>query len=143
MAKLKQAQFDEKYLWMGGGLLAVVLVIYVMGRQAGKEANDDPTDANPNVNAITVQTENKSIEWNPSALIKQIHTTYTVNWITGRGKVTKDIADLQDIQLRHLAQGYLETYGTTLRKVLNSVTWSGDSFSWNMIIRRMDALEIP
>lgn len=144
MAKIKQAQFDEKYIWIGGGVLLLLLFIYASGRKAGKEDDSDPSDANPNVNAITVQNESGSISWNPSSLIKRIHVAYVVNNLDGRYEAINALADLQDAQLRHLATGYLEVYGTTLRKVLEGAPWffKGDSDAMFMVLRRMDTLEI-
>lgn len=143
MAKIKQAQFDEKYLWAGGAILVLIIVIYAMGRVAGKEDDSDPSDANPNIEPIQIQLEEGGVEnWNPSSLVKRVHTAFTVNWVSGRAAVLKDMSELQDIQLKALAQGYLKVYGTTLRKVLESSWWSGDGLSYTVVIRRFDSLGI-
>lgn len=143
MAKIKQVQFDEKYLWAGGAILVLIIVIYAMGRVAGKEDDSDPSDANPNIEPIQIQLEEGGVEnWNPSSLVKRVHTAFTVNWISGRAAVLKDMSELQDIQLKALAQGYHKVYGTTLRKVLESSWWSGDGLSYTVVIRRFDSLGI-
>jgi len=84
MAKIKQTQIDEKYLWVGGGLILIILVIFVLGRVSGKKDSDVPSDANPNIKPITVSTDAGNMDWNPSAMVKKIHTSYAINWTSGR-----------------------------------------------------------
>ncbi|BDS12737.1 hypothetical protein [Aureispira anguillae] len=147
MATIKKAQIDEKYLWIGGGILAVIVVIFVFGRLSGKEDSKDPSDANPNIQPITVSTDSGNIDWDPSALVKEIHTAYKVNWTSGRCKALKTLMNLQDVQLRAVAEGYLKVYGETLRKVLEGA-WVA---CWNVIgndphyivINRLNTLQIP
>lgn len=148
MAKIKQTQIDEKYIWMGGGILTIIIVIFIFGRLSGKEDNQDPSDANPNIKPITVNTNSGNIDWNPSAMVKKIHTAYVVNWSTGRCDVLNELLALQDVQLRAVADGYQQVYGKTLRKQLNEA-WVA---CWNMpwqddphqqVISRLDVLQIP
>lgn len=148
MAKIKQTQIDEKYLWMGGGLLAVVIIIFIFGRLSGKEDSDDPSDANPNIKPITVSTDSGNIEWDPSALVKEIHTAYKVNWSSGRCKALTTLLSLQDVQLKAVAEGYHQVYGETLRKVLSGAYVACWNFPWQddphyQVIQRMDVLQIP
>lgn len=147
MPKIKKTEIDEKYLWMGGAILVIIIVIFAFGRLSGKKSGgeDDPSDANPNINPITVNTESGSVEWNPSALVKKVHTAYEVNWVQGRCEVLEEIGNLQDVQIRALADGYQKVYGKTLRRVLEGAwsdgCWSGLPYS--IVISRLDALQIP
>lgn len=143
MAKIKQTQIDEKYIWIGGGLVAVIVIIFVFGRLSGKEDSNDPSDANPNIKPITVTTESGSIEWDASATVKKVHTAFKVNWITGRAESIKELSLLQDVQLRAVADGYKQVYGETLRKVLNDVWVTGNDAAHAEVIKRMDVLQIP
>lgn len=147
MAKIKQTQIDEKYLWIGGGVLAIILIIFVMGRLSGKKDDDNPSDANPNINPITVTTDGGSVQWNPSATVKKVHTAYKVNWYGGRCEVLGDLLNLQDVQLRAVADGYQQVYGSTLRNTLEgawvacwNMPWSDDPHQ--DVIRRLDVLQI-
>jgi hypothetical protein len=147
MAKIKQSQIEEKYIWIGGGVLLIILLIYVAGRSSATQSSKDPSDANPNIQPITVSTPSGAVDWNPSALVKEIHTAYKVNWYSGRCKALNTLLDLQDVQLRAVAEGYQKTYGETLRKVLNGA-WVAcaniiSSDPHHAVIRRMDALQIP
>lgn len=148
MAKVKQIEINEKYLWIGGGVLTLIIIIFVAGRSSASKANQDPSDANPNIQPITVSTQNGNIDWNPSALVKEVHTAYKINWVSGRCPVLEKLAELQDVQLQAVAEGYLRVYGETLRKVLNSAwvaclnkPWQNDPH--NQVIARMDILQIP
>ncbi|BDS10573.1 hypothetical protein [Aureispira anguillae] len=147
MAKIKQTQIDEKYLWIGGGIVVILLVIFVLGRVSGKKSTDEPSDANPNIKPITVSTDSGNIDWNPSAMVKKVHTAYVVNWSTGRCEVLTQLLALQDVQIRAVADGYLQVYGKTLRKVLNeawvacwNLPWQDDPHQ--QFIKRLDALQI-
>lgn len=147
MAKIKQTQIDEKYLWVGGGIVVILLVIFVLGRVSGKKSTDEPSDANPNIKPITVSTDSGNIDWNPSAMVKKVHTAYVVNWSTGRCEVLTQLLALQDVQIRAVADGYLQVYGKTLRKVLNeawvacwNLPWQDDPHQ--QFIKRLDALQI-
>lgn len=148
MAKIKQTEIQEKYLWMGGGLLAVVIIIFVFGRVSGKEDSSDPSDANPNIKPITVSTDSGNIDWNASATVKKVHTAYVVNWFSGRCDVLNEMLALQDVQLRAVADGYKAVYGKTLRKVLTGayVACFNGPFSddpHQQVIKRLDVLQIP
>lgn len=147
MAKVKQIEINEKYLWIGGGILTLVIIIFVAGRTSANKSNQDPSDANPNIQPITVSTQNGSIDWNPSALVKKIHTAYEINWTSGRCEVLEELAELQDTQLLAVTEGYHRVYGKTLRKLLNDAWTHCFSLSENAapsdIIRRMDILQIP
>lgn len=147
MAKIKQTQIDEKYLWIGGGIVVILLVIFVLGRVSGKQSSEEPSDANPNINPVTVSTAAGNIDWNPSALVKKIHTAYAINWSSGRCAVLQELLTLQDIQVRAVADGYQKVYGKTLRKQLNdawvacwNLPWQDDPHQ--EFIRRLDALQI-
>lgn len=148
MAKIKQFQIDEKYLWIGGGILTVVIVIFVLGRLSAKKKEDkDYSDINPNINSITVSTDAGSIDWNPSALVKKVYTAYEVNWYGGRCDVLKELLDLQDVQLRAVADGYAQVYGKTLRKTLNDAWGACYNMPWStdphyQVIHRLDVLQI-
>jgi hypothetical protein len=147
MAKIKQTQIDEKYLWVGGGLVLIILVIFVLGRVSGKKDSDVPSDANPNIQAITVSTDAGNIDWNPSAMVKKVHTSYAVNWTSGRCAVLTELLSLQDVQIRAVADGYKQVYGKTLRKQLNDAWVACWNFPWQddphqEFIRRLDALQI-
>ena len=149
MAQIKQTQIDEKYLWIGGGIVVIILVIFVLGKMSNKKDGKDPSDANPNINPITVSTASGNIDWNPSAMVKKVHNNFAVNWFSSSDRcgTLQELANLQDIQLRAVAEGYEKVYGTTLRKVLNS-SWIS---CWNVVstdphytvIGRLDALQIP
>lgn len=143
MAKIKQAQIDEKYIWMGGGLIAIIVVIFVWGRLSGKQDNTDPSDANPNIKPITVSTDSGNIDWNPSATVKKVHTAFVINWMSGRSDVLKELSLLQDIQIKAVAEGYKEVYGTTLRKVLNDAWIVVNNAAYSEVIKRLDILQIP
>ena len=147
MPQIKKAQIDEKYLWIGGGILAIIITIFVLGRVSGKKDNSDPSDANPNIAPITVSTSSGNIDWNPSAMVKKVHNAYKVNWFSGRCEVLNELVKLQDVQLRAVADGYKQVYGTTLRKVLNDA-WGAcyNVFSTDphyLVIDRLDTLQIP
>ena len=147
MAKVKQTQIDEKYLWIGGGVLVIILVIFVLGRLSGKKNNQDPSDANPNIKPITVSTAAGSMDWDPSATVKKVHTAYTVNWAMGRCDVLKELKALQDIQIRAVADGYKQVYGQTLRKTLNDAWIACGGYPWQTdphdeVIQRLDTLQI-
>lgn len=148
MAKIKQTQIDEKYLWMGGGLVALVVIIFVWGRVSAKKEVKDNSDLNPNINPITVSTNSGTMSWDPSALVKKVHTAYVVNWTSGRCEVLQEILALQDIQLRALADGYNQVYGKTLRKTLNDAWVACWNFPWQddphaQVMARLDVLQIP
>jgi hypothetical protein len=147
MAKINQSQIDEKYLWMGGALLAIIIVIFVFGRVSGKE-DSGPSDANPNIKPITVTTDSGSIEWDASATVKKIHTAYVVNWFTGRCDVLVELMSLQDVQLRAVADGYNQVYGKTLRTQLNGAYVACFNLPiqddpHQLVIKRLDVLQIP
>lgn len=143
MAKIKQTQIDEKYLWVGGGILALILIIFVLGRVSGKKDSNQASDATPNINPITISTDAGSMDWNPSALVKKVHTAFMVNWFTGRGDVMKELSLLQDVQLKAVAEGYHKVYGSTLRKVLTEAWVVGNNTAFYEVIKRMDVLQIP
>lgn len=142
MAKVKQAQIDEKYIWVGGGVIALIVVIFVWGRLSGKQDSNEPSDANPNIKPITVSTDSGNIDWNPSATVKKVHTAFVVNWVSGRADILKELSLLQDVQLKAVAEGYKEVYGSTLRKVLTDSWFAGDSIAYAKVIERMDVLQI-
>lgn len=148
MPKIKQQTIDEKYLWIGGGVLTLVIVIFVWGRMSAAKSKGDTSDITPNINPITVTTDSGSISWDPSQLVKEIYTAYKINWSSGRCEVLNKMLDLQDVQLRATADGYHKAYGETLRKTLNDA-WVAcffseltDSNAHNQVIRRLDALGI-
>lgn len=143
MAKIKQTQIDEKYIWMGGGLIAIIVVIFVWGRLSGKQDSSDPSDANPNIQPITVSTDSGNIDWNPSATVKKVHTAFAVNWWSGRSEILKELSLLQDVQLKAVAEGYKEVYGTTLRKVLTDAWVVVNNTAFYEVIKRLDVLQIP
>lgn len=147
MAKIKQAQIDEKYLWIGGGILAIIIIVFVWGRVSGKSAVKDNSDANPNINPITVNTDSGSFSFDPGPLVKEIHTAYAVNYSSGRCGVLAKLLALQDVQLRAVADGYLQVYNKTLRKTLNdawvacwNLPWQDDPHA--QVIARLDVLTI-
>lgn len=145
MAKIKQTEIQEKYLWMGGGLLALVIIIFVFGRVSADDGNDDPSDENPNINPITVSTDSGNIDWNPSATVKKVHTAFAVNWYSGRCTVMNELASLQDVQLKAVAEGYKAVYGKTLRKVITEAYVWCDPFDAHPqagVIKRLDVLQI-
>ena len=153
MAKVKQIEINEKYLWIGGGILTLIVLIFVAGRSSNSKSNQDPSDANPNISPITISTPSGSIDWNPSALVKEINTAYQTSYlpfafVTGRCEVLNKLLDLQDVQLRAAAEGYLRVYGKTLRKTLNDAWFACNNTHFEddphqQVIRRMDTLQIP
>ena len=148
MAKIKQTQIDEKYLWIGGGVVGLIILVFVWGRVSAKKDSKDPSDANPNIKPITVNTASGNIDWDPSAMVKKVHTAYAVNWMSGRCDALNDLLGLQDVQLRAVADGYNQVYGKTLRKQLEgawvacyNAPWSDDPHY--QVISRLDVLQIP
>lgn len=147
MPKIKQSTIDEKYLWIGGGVILIIIVIFVWGRMSAAKKGDT-SDITPNINPITVTTNSGLISWNPSQLVKEIYTAYKINWSSGRCEVLNKMLDLQDVQLRATADGYRQAYGETLRKTLNDA-WVACFFSelissnsHDQVIRRLDTLGI-
>jgi hypothetical protein len=148
MARIKQTEISEKNLWIGGSILAVIIIIFVFGRVSGKEDSNNPSDANPNIKPITVTTESGNIEWDASATVKKIYTAYVVNWFSGRCDVLNELLSLQDVQLRAVADGYKQVYGKTLRKVLSDAyvacfNLPHQDDPHQQVIRRLDVLQIP
>ncbi len=147
MAKVKQIEINEKYLWIGGGILTLIVLIFVAGRSSNSKSNQDPSDANPNISPITISTPSGSMDWNPSALVKKVHSAYQSYSSSARCTTLKDLLSLQDIQLQAVAEGYQKVYGKTLRKTLNDAWFACMNKPWeddphNQVIDRMDVLQI-
>ena len=145
--KIVQQNINEKHLWIGGGILTILILVFAFGRYSKKTAKQkDISDINPNTNPITVSTNSGSITWNPAATIKRIHTAYQNNG-SGRCALLYDLLEFQDMQLLALADGYHQMYGKTLRKTLNNAWYA----CWNLfaadphyqVLQRLDVLQIP
>ena len=59
MPNIKKTTIDEKTLWVGGGILLAIILVFVLGKSTAKKGM--PSDANPNINPITVNTTLGSI----------------------------------------------------------------------------------
>lgn len=146
MPTIKKTVIDEKYLWIGGGIIVVIIIVFVWGRLSGKGAVKDNSDVNPNINPINVNTSTGSFSWDPSQLVKEIYQAYNVDWGWGSSRcVALDkISNLQDPQIIALADGYFQTYKKTLRKTITD-TWSDGCWSdltYLAVIKRLDTLQI-
>lgn len=145
MPKIKQSTIDEKYLWISGGVILLIVIIFIWGRVSAKQNPQDPSNITPNIAPITVNTNSGSFSWDPGQLVKEIYTAYSGwGWDSSRCVALDKITKLQDTQIVALADGYYKTYNKTLRKTITD-TWSDGCWSdltYLSVIQRLDALQI-
>ncbi len=151
MAKIKQSEIQEKHLWLGGGLLLVVLLIYVAGRASKAKAEAKEPEQKqivPNVAPIPIVTPQGTVNWDASPLVKEIFTAYQPSMFSsGRCTVLNKLVLLRDNQLQAVAQGYQGTYGDTLRATLEGANYACWNLPWEddphtQVIQRLDTLQI-
>lgn len=152
MAKVKQVEVSESFLWVGGAILTVLFLVWWWGRSSASSRPAVPPDApylppdQGNTPTAGGGSSGSGPSFDPGPLVTQLNEGFQWLWSDSCSAYEKAMK-LSNNQFIAVYNHYKNVYGITLREEYND-TWTTGCSIFGIdygaqFIERIDRLNLP